>query len=101
MEEHELKLPAIEENYVGEHELSKSPIRYNEESSIKSNALGSLMFRLNFDLGEGNSAKINVSEGDNFYRLAHSFAGSHGLGEEAITKVYNLLEHTFRVHRDK
>lgn len=28
--------------------------------------LGSLLFRLNFELGEGKSAKINVREGDNF-----------------------------------
>jgi hypothetical protein len=27
---------------------------------------GALMFRLNFDLGNGNQAKINVREGDNF-----------------------------------
>lgn len=44
------------------------------------------MFRLNFDLGKvkcniymsfignGNIAKLNVREEDNFFKLAHSFA---------------------------
>lgn len=32
---------------------------------------GNFMFRLNFDLGEGKQAKVNVREGDNFYSLAH------------------------------
>ena len=49
------------------------------------------MFRLNFDLGEGKQAKLNVKDDDNFYSLAHQFAVEHELSEEAITKVYDLL----------
>ena len=59
------------------------------------------MFRLNFDLGDNKQAKVNVREGDNFYSLAHSFAAEHNLSEEAITKVYNLLEHTYKLHKEK
>ena len=59
------------------------------------------MFRLNFDLGNGKQAKINVREGDNFYRLAHSFASTHNLGEDTVNKVYNLLEQTYKMHKDK
>ena len=37
-----------------------------DQSVDSKKGLGSLLFRLNFELGEGKSAKINVREGDNF-----------------------------------
>lgn len=39
------------------------------DTSHHSNAsqFGKLLFRLNFELGPGKSAKINVKDGDNFY----------------------------------
>ena len=53
-----------------------------------------LLFKLNFELGDGRNAKLYVREGDNFYRLAHNFVITYKLGEEAINKVWNLLEQT-------
>jgi hypothetical protein len=69
------------------------------ESGFKQSPMGAIIFRVNFDLGAGKlPAKINVRENDNFYRLAHTFALQNNLGEEAIQKVYNLLEATKKSH---
>ena len=47
-----------------------------------------------FYIGEGKSAKINVKEGDNYYSLATNFANEHKLGQEALSKVFNLISAT-------
>jgi hypothetical protein len=60
------------------------------------------MFRLNFELGESKpSAKLGVREGDNFMQLAEDFVNFHGLDSEAVTKVHQLIEQTYRIHKSK
>jgi len=72
-------------------------VKSKRSGSSKKGANNSLLFRLNFDFGNGRSAKIHVKEGDNLYRLAHNFAVTYKLGNQMINKVWNLLQHTAKV----
>ena len=41
-----------------------------ESEEVQKPKEGEILFRLNFELGEGRSAKLSVREGQNFYNLA-------------------------------
>lgn len=58
-----------------------------------------VLFRLNFELGNGKTAKITVKEGDNLVNLAHNFCITHKLmNEETHKKVQLLLQQTLMIH---
>ncbi|CDW86805.1 UNKNOWN [Stylonychia lemnae] len=59
------------------------------------NGQGHLLFRLNFEIGEGRLGKISVREGDDFSQLAKQFVQKHNLGDEAVRKVLFLIEQTY------
>lgn len=60
--------------------------------------IGAILFRLNFELGDGNAAKLAVRDGDNFEMLARSFVQEHSLQAEAEGKVLELIRHTYKMH---
>ena len=74
------------------------------ESSMRYEAGGAggeraVLFRLNFELGGGKTAKITVREGDNLVRLAHQFCITHKLlSDETHRKVQLLLQQTLALH---
>jgi hypothetical protein len=43
---------------------------------------------LNFELGEGKSAKLGVREGDDFLEIAKNFVNEHNLEAETVEKVF-------------
>ena len=53
------------------------------------------LFRLNFELGDGVSAKLAVKEVDDFKLLAKNFVAEHQLEEAATERVLQLIVHTY------
>jgi hypothetical protein len=54
---------------------------------------------LNFELGEGKSAKLGVREGDDFLQIAKDFVNEHSLDAETIDKVFQLIDQTYHIHK--
>lgn len=72
---------------------NKGPSKFTKDRPI--------LFRLNFELGEGKSAKLTVREGEEFHELARQFVDEHQLEEDAMEKVLELIEQTHRIHMNK
>lgn len=64
-------------------------------ADISTSTLENPLFRLNFELGDGASAKLAVREGDDFGHLARQFVAEHLLDEAATEKVHQLIAHTY------
>ncbi|TNV85388.1 hypothetical protein FGO68_gene11856 [Halteria grandinella] len=112
-EEQELNIPAVEANQSHHmqmhHNQSFSSFQNQTEVSqyikkqpnIRVEEAKEILFRLNFELGEGKSAKLTVKQGDDFMQLARQFVLEHSLEYEAVEKVYGLIEQTYKVHLEK
>eukprot|EP00347_Sterkiella_histriomuscorum_P015959 403355036 len=90
------QVQVLDQSNLQGSDLQRSTISRQQASRQSNQSQGQLLFRLNFEIGEGKTAKINVREGDNFKILAQQFVQEHNMGVDAVQKVQYLIEQTYK-----